>query len=259
MADKKKNVADEEVKVPIVTGEFQEPIVEEAFEDGFEAGDFEIGEEVSGTRFGSFHPPIKDTNGQYDFPKAYLVDVSVKEVEIKKGDKIGQKANILNFTFADAPTLEKAKVRFVHSEWQIDNVKSEDGAKMFDGMKNRIKHLFETFLPNSQVVLGTGARSFVGWFNIIENQFKTSKANNTPIYSNIPVYVFVTFQKKGGNVQFPLFPNFIELAVAGKKPITFTVNTKYHQITPKASAGAANMALDISPSDFPEMGNEFPS
>jgi hypothetical protein len=227
------------------------------FEEEFkvETGNmFEIGDDVQGTKLGQFAPPIQTAQG-YDFPKGFLSKVESKEIEIKSGDSKGEKRKVLDFTFTDTAEIDKAKVRFIHTEWELEEVTTDDGKKKFEGAKARIKHIHDTVNPNSSVILGQGATSFGNWFEIIANQFNEG-ANGKPVFFNKPLFIFVCYQKSKDITQFPLFPNFIEIANK-PKPVTITIDTRYNRITPK-KASSSLPGMD-SPSDFPMGGDEFPA
>lgn len=174
-------------------------------------------------------PPIKkEPNVLFPsgwvFPTAKLVNVIAKDnYETKNGD-----TQVLQFVFKD-----KEGRQHIHTEWAQDPSDDKYKTKM-DGLNSRIKHLYvQYFAEFPKGGIGTKAKNFLDYFTQIQDAFKV----NEEIHK-VPVFLKLTYYN--GNLGFPLSPNFIQRAIKDQS-CKLEVNTKYDDVTNKASGGAAGL------------------
>ncbi len=169
------------------------------------------------------------------FNKAELVSVKSHKV-----GKTEQKFPVLDFKFVSLDRINT----FVHREFvpkgkATNKETTEQNYVTRKGWFNsRVKHIYEAYATFPKDTLGAGVKSWEGLFDAIATAFNTNN-NGKEIYYKydgekaicIPVWIKNTFST-GGDIQFPLLPNFIERITpetnTSGKPKTLEA-TKYDQ------------------------------
>ena len=173
----------------------------------------------------------------------YLIEVKADTRTLKDEST----KNVLAFKFTDTE-----KKRFhTHLEWELDENDAKFDSKL-ETMQSKIKHIYEAYKPFPENGIGGKAKNIIEFFEEVAKAFNESGENNTPIYTNKPVWIKVAYSlsyPKGG-LQIPYSPNFIEPLVQGKMT-TLAINKKYETIIQPASSGANDM-----PGSLPGM-NDF--
>lgn len=167
------------------------------------------------------------------FTKAVLIDVKTEE--------IGKQAKyrVLTFTFKDIENIKTHR----HTEWVVKPDDANFDKKM-SGMNVRIKHIHEAFHPFPATGLGTEAKSWDEFFEMVVKGFNEGRGGKK-IYTHetgegeqakeVPslVWVKLGYDNKG-DISFPLSPNFIEniSQANANQPKKLTWNIKYDRDQP---------------------------
>lgn len=192
--------------------------------------------------------PFQPTD-QNPITLGYLVDVKRDTRELKAG---GSK-EVVVFEFRD---IEKVRTHY-HTEWELDPTDDDFETRM-NGMKSRIKHIYEEFQAFPTNGIGATAQNFDEFFDAVITAFSTNGKEGTPIYKDIKIWVKVTYNIKSGakaQLGFPLSPNFIERWREGK-PTTLWVNKKYETLKqPESKAAAVGLPDNLAE----QASGEFPT
>ena len=174
----------------------------------------------------------------YHFPIAKLSAVAyIPNKETKLGER-----QVLSFIFKD-----EEKRQYNHIEFPID----EDDAKFeskLEWLQQRLKHIWDETIGESLFPadgLGTNAETFGELYEDTAKKFNAAKTGEgdlaVPVYTKTPVYIKLTYNKD--RVQFPLFPNFVQRAVVGGKPVPVTnlsITPSRDKVKPPTSASTAS-------------------
>lgn len=203
-----------------------------------EQEDFSIGAETSSSNIVNFPG---------GFNKAELV--MVKAHEVGKGE---QKYPVLDFKFVSLDRINS----FIHREFipkgkatAKENI-DQNYITRKGWFNSRVKHIFEQYATFPTEGLGKGVKGWGELFSKIAEVFNTGN-NGKEIYFRrdgetvtcIPVWIKNTYSS-GGDIQFPLLPNFIE------------------KITPETNASGKPKTLEHTKFDtfkMPEVNKEKPS
>jgi len=178
----------------------------------------------------------------YKFPVGRLVNVvSENEYDTKNG-----KQAVVEFVFSGA----KSRVQ-THTEWAVDptDIKAD---KKLEGMQSRIKHILEQVgLGMPKDGIGAKAASYEEFFDAVAEEFNKHVIleDEKPVkkYYKKRVYLKLTYYKT--NLNFPMFPNFIQLAEDDKGtilPCNLTINPTYDNIEPTKTEGESFSNVDGS-------------
>ena len=182
---------------------------------------------LSGTSLAPFSPPIQVEN-RWNFPKGFLTKVEVREVEFKKGPKAGSKEKVLAYVFTDTEAGKgEPQLQSTLTEFPIEENDPKFDMKM-EAMKKRAIHIFEVHAPLGDTPLVANAKSFEDFFEQIANAYNTRGKDGKPIYGHIPLFLKLTYYN--GNLNFPMFPNFVENANGKNYPKTLVI-TKNDKVT----------------------------
>ncbi len=171
-----------------------------------------------------------------------------------KAEEIGQdvKYKVISFTYKDLENVRTYK----KSEFAIEG-NDVDFAKKLEAFNIRIKHIFETYSKFPEGGIGTTAKTFEEYLNMIELAF-TKGRDGKPIFTKdisdkqsfLPVWMKLTYNKKN-EIGFPYRPNFTELISESNvdKPKTLVIDKKFDIMEQKD--GANNAATPPTPSALP--------
>lgn len=177
----------------------------------------------------------------YHFPVAKLAAVVyTAKKEMKQAGSTVEKP-ILSFIFKD----DKER-QYTHIEFPIEDDDAKFESKL-EWMQQRVKHIWDETIGESlfpEEGLGLNAETFEELYEDMAKQFNAKKTGEGEaaqvVYSKTPVYVKLTYNKD--RVQFPLFPNFIQRAVVGGKPVpvtNLTITPSRDKIKPAAASSTA--------------------
>jgi len=185
-----------------------------------------------------FNPPIK-------------LDITNKQFPNKYKFPIGRLVNVVDDPKFTTKNGEQAVIQFVfkgtkgetytHTEWSQDPTDAKFTEKL-EGLNSRIKHILEqTGLSLPEEGIGVGATSFEEYFKSIAKTFNTQvvtlEDKLVKKYYTKKVYLKLTYYKT--NLQFPLYPNFIQLAVdSNGNPVVcnLSINPTYDKLEPSSSS-----------------------
>ncbi len=187
---------------------------------------------------------------QHPINQGLLTKVALEEV--KKKDETTTHA--LMFYFEDASKERNHR----ETEWLLDETDAKFTGKL-EALQSRIKHIYEEFAPFPKDGIGTGSATVMDFYKAIEIAFNTNGKDGSPIYTNVPVYIKLTWYK--GNLKFPYSPNFIEkIRKDGEKlkPTNLVINPKYdvmdNDATSSGTSGGAATVITTN-SSFEEFPN----
>lgn len=192
------------------------------------------------------------------FNLAMIESVVAEEIEIKKGDKKGEKVVVLSIKFVGADKVSEHTERFFPI--------SDDDAKYDvkqDMLNGKIKHLYECFAEFPAGGIGTKAKNFTEYFEAIANAFnggavpkEGTEDKRKAIYAGVVVWIKFNFNNNG-MLQLPL-PNFVEKAVKlanGWQEPKILRKTNRDVLTMPVAGGAAGGATTtgtgFNPKDLP--------
>jgi len=197
---------------------------------------FGITTETKSRNLTPIEPPYKGEDGKYIFPKAYLL--SVKSHIFTNKDS--EESKVLDFHFKATDGKE-----YIHREFLIN----EDDAKYqtkADGFNTRVKHIYEAFAVFPEKGIGTKAKNWEQYFDMIAKAFEG-------VYEKSLVHIKVIYFN--GRAGFPLSPNFLEKVVEDRPYRTLSVNLKYDVIEQVSASSSTDD--DDTPSNFKEDDFDF--
>lgn len=188
-----------------------------------------------------FNPPMKldaatpQFPNKYKYPTGRLVNVIC---DFEHNTKNGE-TSVIQFIFKGS----KGEVH-THKEWLQDKAEEKYGENVAK-MNGRVKHILEqTGLDMPDGGIGVDAKDFNEYFTAIAKAFNDQvvMVDEKPVkkYYQKRLYIKLTYYK--GNLNFPMFPDFIQAAEdnQGKaKVCDLTINHKYDTIEPDTTPSAS--------------------
>lgn len=228
--------------------EKENPIQGNTQEDNFI---FNISSDIDSQREAPFEAGIK---------KAVLKTVLLIDTEIKKGENKGTFTKVLNLKFQ---SLDDSQRYFTHKiftpTFPNKNTLPKDleaVKKNLETLSSNIKHIIEAYIPYTEEISKKYFSNISSGINLLENFqscLQNEGINETPIYTNIPVYLKISYTKNGGNnLSFPYRYPFIEkIRVVNNIPLTstLTINPEYDLLSPNTAKKASEETRFFSPED----------